>query len=108
MTANSSPTSINSLDAERTFFRDFFGIGGQPGFGVNLRKVAAEALGVAYEKETDEPRRKLLVINLHQQACLTFEDVGRSCWQLNGSFPGTWTSWKPTFSTSPVMRTSER
>ncbi len=68
--------SINSLDAERAFFQDFFGVGHNPGFGCQLRKAAAEAIMAAYEKETDEDRKKLLVVNLHQQVCLTFEDIG--------------------------------
>ena len=70
------PTEINSLDAERTFFRDFFGVGSSPGFGSRLRKTAAQTLMQAYETETDELQKRLLVVNLHQQTCLTFEDIG--------------------------------
>jgi len=70
------PTEISPLDAERTFFRDFFGVGSSPGFGSQLRKAAAQALMRAYETKRDELQKRLVVVNLHQQTCLTFEDIG--------------------------------
>lgn len=71
-----SLTSMNPLDAEKVFFRDYFGVGSQPGFACNLRKVAADGLFAAYENESDDSKRRLLYLNILQLVCMTFEDVG--------------------------------